>query len=85
MGMLYYQCTKCSGSVGIQGQFIGFLKCLICNKVISWDVDHKFQRRQYECEKCGFKIYFESMNCSNVSCMKCNEIMKELMEVKKKR
>lgn len=83
--MLYYECKSCKGCVGLFGQFVGFIKCLTCKKWIQNDKQHKFQKHTVQCHNCNFSISFEAMGKTEARCVKCDSLMKELVEVKKKK
>jgi len=81
MGNLYYGCKKCKGGLSIFGQFIGFIKCVDCNRRLDDDPgnyeDSKFSKHIIRCPQCNFTASFESMGDFNADCLKCQSKMFE--------
>lgn len=73
MGMLYKECSKCKGCIGIMGQYVGFIKCENCDNWIQGDKDPIFKRHKVQCPKCAFKVSFQSMDeHEDCRCIKCD-------------
>lgn len=89
MGMLYYECKKCGGCVGLMGQCIGDVKCETCNLFIEKNIpdgEHMFERHNLLCKTCKFNVSFEAMGKpKNVICIKDNLEMKKVIIQKTKR
>jgi len=77
MGMLYEECKKCKGCIGIFGQFVGSVKCEICKKWIQEDTDPMFAKHKVKCSNCNFTVSFQSMGSIETRCIKCRTKMEE--------
>lgn len=71
MGNLYYGCKKCKGGISIFGEYVGFIKCEVCNLWIHKDKDPKFTKHIVKCTTCSFTVSFESMGEIKTTCLKC--------------
>ena len=75
MGNLYYGCKKCKGGISIFSQFVGFLKCVDCNRRLGSDPacykTHRFSKHIVRCPQCSFTVSFESMGQIQTTCLKC--------------
>ena len=72
MGMLYKECSKCKGCIGIMGQYVGFIKCDSCNNWIQEDKDPMFKKHIVRCPTCSFIVSFQCMGEIYTRCIKCD-------------
>ena len=78
MGLLYYECEKCKGCIGIMGSLVGFVKCENCKHKITNCKNRVFHKKHFKCPKCGLHVSFDSNGKATARCIKCDKVCEEI-------